>query len=270
MIDVLNPSIPVVMGILNLTPDSFYDGNKYTEEKNILQRVEQMLDEGADIIDIGAFSSRPGAEFVSYETERKRLIPHLKNIIKYFPDTIVSIDTYRHQIAIESIEEGASIINDISAGKLDKQMFQTIAKLQVPYIMMHMQGTPDTMQKNPVYDDVVQDIINFFIDKINNLKHLGFNKIIIDPGFGFGKSIKHNYEILKRLQEFKKLSYPVLVGISRKSMLYKLLNITPEQALNATSVAHTIALLNGAQILRVHDVKEAVQSIKIVNQIKLV
>jgi dihydropteroate synthase len=267
MINLIDLSQPQVMGILNLTPDSFYDGNRYKDEKSVLLRVEQMLNEGADIIDIGAFSSRPGAEFVTYEQERKRLLPHLNNIVKHFPRAIISIDTYRHTIAMEAIENGAKIINDISAGNLDDKMFETIAKLQVPYIMMHMQGTPDNMQKNPIYKDVIQEIIDFFQTKIQTLNEMGFNKIIIDPGFGFGKTLSHNYQILKDLKKFHKLGCPVLVGISRKSMLYKLLNITPEQALNATGVAHTIALLNDARILRVHDVKEAVETIKIVQQI---
>jgi len=267
MKEIFQKSNPVVMGILNLTPDSFYDGNKYSNEKSILQRVEQMLNEGAYMIDIGAFSSRPGAKFVSYEVERKRLIPHLKNIIKHFPGIIVSIDTYRHQIAEEAIAEGAAVINDIAAGNLDNKMFETIARLQVPYIMMHMKGTPDNMQQNPVYDDIIREITGFFKEKIDKLNQMGFDKIILDPGFGFGKTISHNYEILKRLNEFKTLPYPLLIGISRKSMLYKLLKITPEKALNATSVAHTIALLNGAKILRVHDVKEAVETIKIIRQI---
>ena len=256
---------PKVMGILNLTPDSFYDGNRYTQEKAMLQRVEQMLNEAADIIDIGAFSSRPGAALVSYETERERLMPALKSIIKHFPDAVISIDTYRHNIAREAVAEGAHIINDISGGDLDDKMFETIARLGVPYIMMHMQGTPGNMQKNPVYEDVVNDILSVFRKKIKELAALGFQDIIIDPGFGFGKTLEHNYEILARLDEFQALKLPVLAGISRKSMLYKLLEATPDEMLNATSVANTVALMKGAAILRVHDVKPAVEAVKIVN-----
>ncbi len=263
----LDFSYPKVMGILNITPDSFYDGNRYITEKAVLNRVEQMLTEGVDIVDIGAFSSRPGANMVSYEEERQRLMPLLKSIKKHYPETLISIDTFRSAIAREAVAEGAHIINDISAGNLDDNMFQTIADLQVPYIMMHMQGVPYDMQKNPHYEDVVKDILSFFKDKIDTLNSLNFDKIIIDPGFGFGKTIAHNYILLKHLKEFKKLGYPVLAGISRKSMLYKLLDITPDKALNATTVANTIALLNGADILRVHDVKEAVEAVKIVSQL---
>ena len=259
---------PKVMGILNLTPDSFYDGNRYLPEKAMLKRVEQMLDEGADIIDIGAFSSRPGADFVSYEMERSRLIPNLQQIVRHFPGTVISIDTYRHKIAQEAIDKGASIINDISGGDLDEKMFETLAKLQVPYIMMHMQGTPENMQNNPEYNDVVQDIIEIFQSKIEKLKELNFDKIILDPGFGFGKTLEQNYEILGRLNEFNSLRLPVLVGISRKSMLYKLLDGKPEDMLNATSVANTIALMKGAKILRVHDVKPAVEAVKIINMLQ--
>jgi len=265
-----NFSTPQVMGILNLTPDSFYDGNRYLEETAMLKRVEQMLKEGANIIDIGAFSSRPGADLVSYKTERARLIPNIKTILRHFPEIILSIDTYRHQIAREAVEIGASIINDISGGDLDKKMFETLAAMQVPYIMMHMKGTPKNMQNNPVYKDVVRDITAVFQAKINKLKELNFEKIILDPGFGFGKTLEQNYEILGRLEEFNRLNFPVLVGISRKSMLYKLLGGQPEDMLNATSITHTIALMKGAKILRVHDVKpavEAVQIVKMTNQI---
>lgn len=257
-----------VMGILNLTPDSFYDGNRYLQEKNMLKRVEEMLNEGADIIDIGAFSSRPGAGFVSYEEERKRLIPRLQQIVRKFPQAVISIDTYRHQIAEESIEKGASIINDISAGNLDDKMFETIARLQVPYIMMHMQGTPENMQKNPQYKNIVKEIIAFFEKKIEELAQLNFNKIIIDPGFGFGKTLKQNYELLAHLEDFNQLNFPVLAGMSRKSMLYKLFKSKPADMLSATSSVNTVALLHGAKILRVHDVKEAVEVVKIVNTLK--
>ncbi len=259
---------PKIMGILNLTPDSFYDGNQYLQESKMLNRVEQMLIEGADIIDIGAFSSRPGADFVSLDEERKRLLPNLIKIRKKFPNTFISVDTYRAEIVKEVIQIGASMINDISAGNLDENMFKTIAELQVPYVMMHMQGTPENMQQNPDYKDVVNDILIFFIQKIERLKKLNFDNIIIDPGFGFGKTIKHNYEILSRLEEFKMIDKPVLVGMSRKSMFYKMLKTNPENALNATTSAHTIALLKGADILRVHDVKEAMEVVKIIKALK--
>lgn len=251
------------MGILNLTPDSFYDGNQYLAEKAMLNRVTQMLEEEADIIDIGAFSSRPGADFVSLDEERKRLLPSVKSIIKHFPKTVISIDTYRSEIAKEVVAEGAQIINDISAGNLDGKMFESIAKLQVPYIMMHMQGTPKNMQKHPKYDDVVGEIKDFFNQKIAELERLNHQNIIIDPGFGFGKTLSHNYELLHRLEEFSSIDKPLLVGISRKSMLYKLLDKTPGEVLNATTIANTIAILKGAKILRVHDIKEAKEILKI-------
>jgi dihydropteroate synthase len=250
---------PLIMGILNITPDSFFDGNKYTNEKSVLKRIEQMLTEGADIIDIGAFSSRPGAHFVDEKEERKRLMPFLESIIKEYPKTVISIDTYRHNIAQEAIEKGAKMINDISAGELDPKMFETIARLKVPYIMMHMKGTPVNMQNNPKYEDVVNEILVYFLKKMEKLKLLGVEDVIIDPGFGFGKTLDHNYEILHRLDELKILKKPVLVGISRKSMLYKLFNSTPQEMKNATTVTNTIALMKGASILRVHDVKEAVE-----------
>ena len=265
---VLKIDKPMVMGILNLTPDSFFDGNRYNTEKTAVSRVEQMLEEGADIIDIGAFSSRPGAALVSYDEERRRLMPVLKAVVKQFPDVVISIDSYRHQIAEEVVGEGAQMINDISGGNLDNNMFRTIAKLQVPYIMMHMKGKPENMQNQTDYNDVVADIKAFFRLKIKQLNDLGFDKIILDTGFGFGKTLEQNYEILNSLDEFNNFNYPVLVGMSRKSMLYKLLDITPNEALNATSVVNTIALLKGAKILRVHDVQQAVEAVKIVAILK--
>ena len=264
----INFNQTMIMGILNLTPDSFYDGNRHNTEATALKKVAQMIDEGADIIDVGAFSSRPGAKLVTYNEERQRLMPVLKIIKKHFPDIIISIDTYRHKIAIEAIEEGAHIINDISGGNLDDKMFKTIAGLQVPYIMMHMKGKPENMQKQTEYINVVNEIISFFEKKIKQLNDLGFDKIILDPGFGFGKTLNQNYEILNRLKEFSNLNYPVLVGMSRKSMLYKLLDITPDEALNATTVVNTIALLNGAKILRVHDVKQAVETRRIIEELR--
>jgi len=259
----LDLTTPKVMGILNITPDSFYDGNRYTTEKAVLNRVEQMLTEGADMIDIGAFSSRPGADLVTYEQERQRLMPFLKSIKKQFPQTLISVDTYRHKIAREAVAEGAQIINDISGGNLDDKMFETLAELQVWYVMMHMQGTPKSMQEKPDYNDVILDIKAFFKNKIKILKTLGFEKIILDPGFGFGKTLEQNYQILNHLEVFNDLNFPILAGMSRKSMLYKLLDISPDEALNATTVVNTIALLKGAKILRVHDVKPAVEAVTI-------
>jgi len=259
----LDLTTPKVMGILNITPDSFYDGNRYKTEKAVLNRVEQMLTEGADMIDIGAFSSRPGADLVTFEQERQRLMPFLKSIKKHFPNALISVDTYRHKIARQAVAEGAQIINDISGGNLDAKMFETLAELQVWYVMMHMQGTPKNMQEKPDYNNVVQDIKTIFQDKIKVLKKMGFEKIILDPGFGFGKTLEQNYQILNHLDTFNDLNCPVLVGMSRKSMLYKLLDISPDDALNATTVVNTIALLNDAKILRVHDVKPAVEAVKI-------
>jgi dihydropteroate synthase len=264
LIDVASPK---VMGILNITPDSFFDGGKYKNEKEILSQTEKMLFEGATFIDVGAYSSRPGAAHISEEEELNRIVPVIDLLIKNFPEIIISVDTFRSQVAKETINSGAAIINDISGGKMDDEMFKTVANLQVPYILMHMLGTPQSMQLNPVYTDVTQDIISFFAEQIFKLHQLKLNDIIIDVGFGFGKTVHHNFEILKNLSLFKSLDAPILAGISRKSMLYKTLDISAKEALNATTSANTIALLNGANILRVHDVKEAVEAIKIVNQI---
>ncbi len=254
------------MGILNLTPDSFYDGGKYKSERSILLQVEKMLDEGATFIDIGAYSSRPGAKDLSENEELNRITQTLELLIKNFPDILISIDTFRSNVAKICIETGACMINDISGGNLDKNMFETIAKLQVPYVLMHMPGTPQTMQKLTAYKDIVKDIIYYFSKKINQLSVLGINDIILDVGFGFGKTLDQNYELLQNLKLFESFDLPLLTGISRKSMIYKLLNITADEALNATSVTNTIALLNGSNILRVHDVKEAVETIKIVSK----
>ena len=256
------------MGILNITPDSFYDGGKYKNEADILFQTEKMLNEGATFIDVGAYSSRPGAAHISEKEELKRILPVIELLVKYFPEIIISVDTFRSEIAKKTIENGAAIINDISGGKMDEKMFQTVAELQVPYILMHMLGTPQNMQQNPVYEDVTKDIIRFFSEQIFKLHQLKMNDIIIDMGFGFGKTLQHNYEILSNLALFKNLDAPILIGVSRKSMLYKPLDITANEALNATTAANTIALLNGANILRVHDVKEAVEAIKIVNQLR--
>ena len=252
-----------IMGILNLTPDSFYDGGKYSNTDQVLSAAEKMLDEGADIIDVGGYSSRPGATHISPEEEESRVIPVLKDLTKAFPHTLFSIDTFRASIAEKAVEAGAHMINDISAGELDETMFPTVAKLQVPYILMHMKGNPRNMQKNPKYENIIEEINSFFQKKISCLNAMGVEQIIIDPGFGFGKTLEDNYLLLHRLGEFKSLGYPLLAGISRKSMLYKALDITPSEALHATAGVHMLALLNGASYLRVHDVKEAVQIVKI-------
>lgn len=261
-------SSPKVMGILNITPDSFYDGGKFMNHSSIISQVEKMLSEGATFIDIGAYSSRPGAKHISEQKELDRIVPIVELLIKEFSNILISIDTFRSHIAEQCIDKGACIINDISAGNMDQNMFSTIAKLQVPYIIMHMQGTPENMQENPVYDNIVKETLFYFSKKIATLRNLGVNDIITDVGFGFGKTLEHNYELLNNLELFEHLSTPNLVGISRKSMLYKPLNIQPEDALNTTTAANTIALLKGANILRVHDVKEAVEAIKIVELLK--
>ena len=260
-------STPKIMGILNITPDSFFDGGKYKNESDIVSQVEKMLSEGATFIDIGAYSSRPGAKHISEEEELQRILPVVDLLVNKFPEIIISIDTFRSKVAKETINAGAAIINDISAGQMDENMFSTVAKLQVPYIIMHMQGTPQNMQENPQYENVTTEVIKFFADQLFKLHQLKVNDVIIDPGFGFGKTLEHNYELLKNLSLFKNLDVPILAGISRKSMLYKPLGISANKALNATTSANTIALLNGANILRVHDVKEAMEAIKIVNQL---
>jgi dihydropteroate synthase len=261
-------SSPKVMGILNITPDSFFDGGKYSNSNAIVNQVEKMLSEGATFIDVGAYSSRPGAKHISEEEELSRILPVIKLLISEFPSILISVDTFRSDIANQCVHNGSCMVNDISAGEMDKNMFPAIAKLQVPYIIMHMQGTPQNMQKNPIYKDVVSDLLYYFSKKIAELHELGINDIITDMGFGFGKSISHNYQLLKHLEQFKNLETPILAGLSRKGMLYKPLNITAESALNATTSANTIALLNGASILRVHDVKEAIEAVKIVELLK--
>lgn len=263
--NLIDLTIPKVMGILNLTPDSFYDGGHYKSDKSILEKVEKMLFDGATFIDIGAYSSRPNATHISGEEELKRLLPVLKLVLRKFPEVLVSIDTFRSNVAKKSIEAGACMINDISAGKMDAHMFETIAKLQVPYILMHMKGTPQTMQQNPTYENIITEVMFYFTEKIHQLRKLGLNDVIIDVGFGFGKTIEHNFKLLENLAYFKHLEVPILSGLSRKSMLYKPLNTSAKEALNATSIANTIALLNGTSILRVHDVKEAVEAVKIVS-----
>jgi dihydropteroate synthase len=259
-------SIPKIMGILNLTPDSFYDGGKYFSQKDILFQTEKMLTEGATFIDIGAYSSRPGAKDISEDEELKRLLPNLEIIVHEFPEILISIDTFRSKVADQCISAGACMINDISGGNLDKNMFDTIARLQVPYILMHMQGTPQTMQKNVKYENLINDIIFFLSEKINQLKALGVNDILLDVGFGFGKTLDQNYELLQKLSLFKNLDIPILTGLSRKSMLYNYLNITAAESLNATTTANTLAILQGTNILRVHDVKQAIEVVKVIQK----
>ena len=259
-------SSPKVMGILNLTPDSFYDGGKYKSENDILKQVELMLSQGATFVDIGAYSSRPKAQHISQEEELARLIPVLNIIMVHFPDILISVDTFRSKVAMEGIANGACMINDISAGSMDKNMFETVANLQVPYVIMHMIGTPQNMQHNAQYTDLVREIIFYFSQKIHKLRKLGVNDLILDPGFGFSKTLDQNFELLGKLELFSFLGLPILAGLSRKSMLYKLLGTNPEEALNATSVANTIALQKGSNILRVHDVKEAMEAIRIVEK----
>ncbi len=259
---------PKVMGILNITPDSFFDGGKYDSLDKIALQVEKMLDEGATFIDVGAYSSRPGAKHISEEEESQRIVPIVQFLVKEFPNILLSIDTFRSNVARQCIENGACIINDISCGEMDDKMFQTVAELQVPYIAMHMQGTPQKMQQNPTYKNVTQDILYYFSKKIAELHQLGLNDIIIDIGFGFGKTLDHNYHLLNELELFSSLDKPILVGVSRKSMFYKFLNTTPQEVLNATTVAHTVALQKGASILRVHDVKPAMEAIQIVEKLK--
>ena len=254
-------SIPKVMGILNITPDSFFDGGKYDSDKAIIKQTKKMLKQGATFIDIGAYSSRPNAKHISEKEELERILPIIKLLVNKFPDILISIDTFRSEVAKQSLEAGACIINDISGGNYDKEMFNVIAKYQVPYILMHMKGLPQNMQDNPEYNNVVQEIKDFFTLKTNQLKKLNVKDIILDVGFGFGKTIDHNYTILNKLDSFNTLDYPILAGISRKSMLYKVLKSKPSKMKNATSIANTIALLNGAKILRVHDVKEAAQCV---------
>jgi len=253
------------MGILNITPDSFFDGGKYADEKSILLQAEKILSEGADILDIGSHSTRPGASVVSEAEELKRLIPPLKLIRKKFPRAIISIDTFRSNVAEQSAAEGADMINDVAGGTLDEKMFDTVARLKIPYVLMHIKGTPQTMQADPQYQDVVKEVKHFLAEKINALRNAGATQLIIDVGFGFGKTTEHNYSLLKQLSEFKEFNLQVLAGISRKGMIYKLLGIKPQDALNGTTVANTIALMNGADILRVHDVKEAKEAVKIFN-----
>jgi len=261
--------IPKVMGILNITPDSFYPGSRYNSDKDIIRAAVRMMEEGADILDVGGYSSRPGAKDISLEEESNRVLKAIKLINMELPEAIISVDTFRSDVAREAVVEcGAHMINDISGGDADSKMFLIVENLNVPYIMMHMKGEPGTMQDNPVYEDVVADILKWLGERIFKLKSAGVKDIIIDPGFGFGKTIDHNFELLKRLGDFSIAGLPVLVGVSRKSMIWKTLNITAAEALNGTTAINAIALFNGADILRVHDVKEAVQTVQLIMKIK--
>jgi dihydropteroate synthase len=262
-------STPKVMGILNVTPNSFFDGGKYKNEIEILSQVEKMLLDGATFIDVGAYSSKPNAEFVSEQQEISRIVPVVNLILKHFPETIISIDTFRSEVAKASIESGAAIINDIAAGNLDEKMFEIIAKYNVPYIMMHMRGNPQTMQTLTEYDDILKEMLFYFSEKVAVARSFGINDLIIDPGFGFAKTITQNYEVFQKMELFNMLELPLLVGISRKSMIYKTLETTIENALNGTTVLNTLALTKGAKILRVHDVKEAMECVTLVNKINL-
>ena len=265
----LDLSQPRVMGILNVTPDSFYAGSRTQREVEIARRVKQIVSEGAAIIDIGAYSSRPNADNVSAREEMERLRMGLKILFEIQPDAVVSVDTFRADVARMCVEEyGVAIINDIAAGEMDANMFHTVAALNVPYIMMHMQGTPQSMQQHPHYDNLLKEVFLYFARKVQQLRDLGVKDIILDLGFGFGKTMEHNYELLSHLEEFRIFELPLLVGVSRKSMIYRLLDITPQEALNGTTVLDTICLLKGADILRVHDVKEAVETVRIVQAMR--
>lgn len=259
---------PKVMGILNVTPNSFYDGGKFADEKALLNQVEKMLNEGATFIDIGGYSSKPNAEFVSEEEELQRVIPIITTVTQKFPETLISIDTFRSKVAKESIENGAAIINDISAGNLDENMMKTVAELQVPYIMMHMKGTPQTMQSLTQYENIVKEMIFYFSEKVAQARSFGMNDLILDPGFGFAKTLEQNFEVLNKLELFQMLELPILAGISRKSMIYKTLETNAQNSLNGTTSLNTISLMKGAKILRVHDVKEAVECVKLYNLLK--
>ena len=264
----LNLDEPIIMGILNVTPDSFFDGGKYLSDEAIIKKVNSMEYDGVNIIDIGGCSTRPNAEKVTEEEELKRVTPIIKLIKHNFPNLLISVDTFRSNVAKQSVEAGADLVNDISGGTMDKEMFKTIAKLNVPYILTHIKGTPQNMQDNPSYSNVVEDVKTYFSEKIKELELLGFNQIILDLGFGFGKTVKHNYELLNNVEKFKSFKLPILTGISRKSMINKVLEINPDEALNGTSVLNTVALMKGSNILRVHDVKEAKECINLVAQLK--
>ena len=260
-------STPRVMGILNLTPDSFYAGSRVQTEEAIARRAEQIVAEGGAMIDVGAYSSRPGAADVSAAEEMERLRRGLAVVRRTVPDAVLSVDTFRADVARMCVEEyGVAVVNDISAGEMDADMFRTVARLNVPYVMMHMQGTPQNMQQEPRYDNLLREVFLYFARKVQQLRDLGVKDIILDPGFGFGKTLEHNYRLLAHLEEFRVFGLPLLAGVSRKSMIFRLLGITPQESLNGTTVLHTLALLGGARILRVHDVREAVETTQIVTK----
>ena len=265
--NLIDLSQPKVMGIINITPDSFYSGSRSISEKEILSNAQKMLSEGADFLDLGAYSSRPGADNITIDEELSRMLPAIELVLNEFPETMLSIDTFRAEVAEKSIHAGAAVINDISAGKLDENMLSIIAKYQVPYIMMHMKGTPQTMKNLNQYEDLTADILFYFSERIKAAREKGINDIIIDPGFGFAKDIDQNFELLSRLELFQNLELPLLIGVSRKSMIWKKLKISADEALNGTTVLNTTALLKGANILRVHDVKEAVECIKLTREL---
>lgn len=258
---------PKVMGIINITPDSFYDGGRLKTDQEILEKAENMLAEGAVFLDIGGYSSRPGAENISVEEELKRVLPVLELILKNFPEAILSVDTFRSEVAQKSVDCGGSVINDISAGFLDEKMLETVARLQVPFVMMHMRGTPETMQQLTDYENVVTEVIQYFSQRIALAQKLGINDLILDPGFGFAKTVAQNFELLKKVELLQNFNLPVLVGLSRKSMIYKTLHTSPDQALNGTTALNTVALMKGVSILRVHDVKEAVECVRLIQQL---
>ena len=262
-------STPKVMGILNVTPNSFFDGGKYKNENEILSQIEKMLIDGATFIDVGAYSSKPNAEFVAQQEEISRIVSAINLILQHFPETILSVDTFRSEVATASIENGAAIINDISAGNLDDKMLISIGKYNVPYIMMHMRGTPKTMQTLTDYDDIVKEMLFYFSERIAQARSFGINDLIVDPGFGFAKKLDQNYEVLKKMELFNMLELPILAGISRKSMIYKTLNVSMEEALNGTTIVNTLALTKGAKILRVHDVKQAMECVTLFNKMNL-
>ena len=265
----LDLTTPQVMGILNVTPDSFYSGSRMQTQEEIAVRARQIIDEGASIIDIGAYSSRPNAEHITAGEEMNRLRTGLEIVNRTHPDAIVSVDTFRADVAEQCVKDyGVAIVNDIAAGEMDDRMFETVARLGVPYIMMHMQGTPQNMQKEPHYDNLIKEVFIYFARKVQQLRDLGMKDIILDPGFGFGKTLEHNYELMAHLEEFSIFELPLLVGVSRKSMIYKLLGGTPQDALNGTTVLDTVALMKGANILRVHDVREAVEAVRIVEKLR--
>ncbi|HEX8563485.1 MAG TPA: dihydropteroate synthase [Flavobacterium sp.] len=265
---IIDLKTPKVMGILNVTPDSFYDAGKYNSLNGLLKRATDMLSAGATFFDLGGYSSKPHAEYVSFDEELQRLLPALDALSHEFPDVPISIDTFRSGIASACVDHGAAMINDISAGSLDTDMLETVARLRVPYIMMHMRGNPQTMQQLTQYDDIVKEMLFYFAEKVAAARSLGINDIIIDPGFGFAKTLEQNYEVMQKLQLFEMLDLPLLVGVSRKSMIYKALGINSEQALNGTTALHMVALSRGAKILRVHDVKEAVACVKLFELVK--